>query len=172
MFGEYLKAFRERAGISQEALAEEAEISSAYVSQMESGQRNPPSPSILRHMAGPLGIPYPVLLYAAGYLRDEELQALILRILDELFQYGSGRDRLDRRLREILDRWMRFDAEERERRLALTDADHIAELLVEELLNQERRLILEALLAHVPMNSYQPESGPPDKGGELHSSTP
>lgn len=150
MFGEYLKEFRERADISQEALAEEAEISSAYVSQIESGQRNPPSPPILRQMAGPLRIPYPVLLYAAGYLRDEDLQGLILRIFDELFQFGTGRDHLDNRLREILDRWMALDEQERRERLELTDADHFAELVVEEMLNQQRRLIVQALLSNVP----------------------
>lgn len=150
MFGEYLKEFRRRAGISQEALAEEADISSAYISQIESGQRNPPSPPILRQMAGPLRLPYPVLLYAAGYLRDEDLQALILRIFDEMFQFGAGRDQLDRRLAEIIDQLMALEEAERRERLALTDADHISELVTEEMLRQQRQLMMQALLSNVP----------------------
>lgn len=150
MFGEYLKEFRNRANISQEALAEDADISSAYISQIESGQRNPPTPPILRQMADPLRVPYPVLLYAAGYLRDEDLQALILRIFDEMFQFGAGRDQLDRRLAKIIDQLMALDDEELRERLAMTDADHPAELVVEEMLNQQRQLILQALLSNVP----------------------
>lgn len=150
MFGEYLKEFRRRAGISQEALAEEADISSAYISQIESGQRNPPSPPILRQMAGPLRLPYPVLLYAAGYLRDEDLQALILRIFDEMFQFGAGRDQLDRRLAEIIDQLMALEEADRRERLALTDADHISELVIEEMLRQQRQLMMQALLSNVP----------------------
>lgn len=150
MFGEYLKEFRNRANISQEALAEDADISSAYISQIESGQRNPPSPPILRQMAGPLRVPYPVLLYAAGYLRDEDLQGLILRIFDEMFQFGAGRDQLDQRLAQIIDQLMALDDDELRERLAMTDADHTAELVVEEMLNHQRQLILQALLSNVP----------------------
>ncbi|GAP64078.1 hypothetical protein ARMA_2501 [Ardenticatena maritima] len=150
MFGLYLKTLRERAGISQEALAEEAGISSAYISQIESGQRNPPSPPILREMAGPLGVEYPVLLYAAGYLRDEDLYALLLRAFEELFQIGAGREALDTLLRDLVERWVALDEEERRARLELTDAEHIGELLMEEILRRQRDLILEAIFRNIP----------------------
>lgn len=155
MFGEYLKALRERAGISQEALAEEAGISSAYISQLESGQRNPPSPHVLRQMAGPLGVPYISLLYAAGYLRDEDLIHYLMRAFEEIFSYARGRERLEGHLRAILDRWNALDPQEQRRRLALTDADHIAEILVEELLDQQRQLLVEALLQHIPLEEEE-----------------
>lgn len=159
MFGEYLKALRERAGISQEALAEEAGISSAYVSQLESGQRNPPSPHVLRQMAGPLQVPYVSLLYAAGYLRDEDLLHHLMRLFEEVFMYAGGRERLESHLRAILDRWNALSPQEQQRRLALTDADHIADILVEELLTVQRQLLVEALLQHLPLEEEEEEVG-------------
>jgi len=39
-FGQNLRAIRERAGISQEKLAEEAGLHRTYVSSVERGQRN------------------------------------------------------------------------------------------------------------------------------------
>ncbi|GEM_PF-1217124 len=151
MFGAYLRALRRRAGISQEALAEEAGISSAYISQLESGQRNPPSPHVLRQMAAALGVPYLALLHAAGYLREEEIVAYLLRAFDEVFAYAEGWERLVAGLREAVDRWNALSPEEQRRRLALTDADHIAELLVAELLAQQRHLLVEALFRNLPL---------------------
>nr|WP_290669391.1 transcriptional regulator [Ardenticatena sp.] len=158
-FGLYLKTLRERAGISQEALAEEAGISSAYVSQIESGQRNPPSPPILREMAGPLGVEYPVLLYAAGYLRDDDLYVLLLRAFDELLQIGTGREKLDTLLRDLVERWVELDEDERRTRLEMTDAEHIGELLMEEILRHQRDLILEAIFRNIP-EGREGESAP------------
>ncbi|MDQ7029784.1 MAG: helix-turn-helix transcriptional regulator [Ardenticatenia bacterium] len=155
MFGEYLKALRRRAGISQEALAEEAGISSAYISQLESGQRNPPSPHVLRHMATALGVPYLALLHAAGYLRTEDIVAYVLRAFDEVFAYAEGRDRLVAHLRAVVDRWNALSPEEQRRRLALTDADHIAELFVEELLAQQHHLLTDMLLRSLPLEENE-----------------
>lgn len=144
-FGEYLKLLRERAGLSQETLAEESEISSAYVSQLETGRRNPPTPDVLRRMAAPLGVPYTVLLMQAEHLRDAELQTLLLRAIRELYGQGDGRDALVEVLREAINRWMSLDEAARQNVLDLSNADHVAEIIVEALLQRQADLLFAAL---------------------------
>lgn len=43
IIGKNLKALREKSGLTQEELAEKAEISPAYVVKMEAGKKNPSS---------------------------------------------------------------------------------------------------------------------------------
>ncbi|HBY98687.1 MAG TPA: hypothetical protein DEP84_32860, partial [Chloroflexi bacterium] len=105
-FGLYLKQLREAAGLSQEALADLAEISSAYVSQIETGRRNPPTPDVLRRMAGPLGVEYTMLLVAADYLAESDFMTLVVRALDALYRQGQGRAALEQAARVPLRRWM------------------------------------------------------------------
>lgn len=144
-FGLYLKQLRETAGLSQEALAELAEISSAYVSQIETGRRNPPTPDVLRRMAGPLGVEYTMLLVAADYLVASDLMTLIVRALDSLYRQGPGRTTIEQGVRVPVERWIAMSDSERREALAQTDADDFAELLVEEVLTLQQRLILAQL---------------------------
>lgn len=144
-FGEYLKMLRERAGLSQESLAEEAGISSAYVSQLETGRRNPPTPDVLRRMAGPLGVPYIVLMMQADHLREPELQMLLLRAIRALFAHGPGREGLDEMLREALNRWDEMDKEERAAALDAANVDHVSEIILEALLQRQTDLIFAEL---------------------------
>ena len=110
-------------------------------------------------MAGPLGVEYPVLLYAAGYLRDDDLYVLLLRAFDELLQIGTGREKLDTLLRDLVERWVELDEDERRTRLEMTDAEHIGELLMEEILRHQRDLILEAIFRNIP-EGREGESAP------------
>jgi transcriptional regulator with XRE-family HTH domain len=144
-FGEYLKVLREHAGLSQEALAEAAQISSAYVSQLETGRRNPPTPDVLRQMAAPLGVSYIVLLKQAGYLSETELQLLLLRAIKALFAQGEGRAALVALLREAIDRWLALEESARQTVLDTSSADHVAEIILEGLLQRQVDLLFSEL---------------------------
>ena len=69
-FGEFLRRRRTAKGLTIRQLASYAGCSESYLSLLETGQRGKrgPSPSILKSMAKPLGIPYEMLLVKAGYL--------------------------------------------------------------------------------------------------------
>lgn len=144
-FGEYLKVLRERAGLSQETLAEEAGISSAYVSQIETGRRNPPTPDVLRRMAGPLGVPLTVLLMQAGHLTEVELQTLLLRAIRTLFGQGPGRDALEELLRQTIDRWTEMNPTEQRDALDTANVDHVSEMILEAFLQRQVDLIFAEL---------------------------
>ena len=68
--GEYLVQARAERGWSQRDLAEQARISPAEVSRVESGYRRKPSPAVLRAMADALVISYPYLMQLAGYIEE------------------------------------------------------------------------------------------------------
>jgi transcriptional regulator with XRE-family HTH domain len=158
-FGEYLRRLRERAGISQETLAAEAEISSAYISQIESGRRNPPTPDVLRRMAAPLGVPYIVLMRQADHVRDTDLYALLAQAIRTLFVQDPGREQLEILLREAVDRWTQLDEKARENALSAVSADHIGEILLEALLQKQSDLLFEQLFrADDELNDNEPES--------------
>ena len=67
-FGAYVRNLRDRAGLTLRELQERAGISNAYLSQVEQGKRNPPSPAILRRLAPVLGASLNDLMEKAGYL--------------------------------------------------------------------------------------------------------
>lgn len=67
-FGEYLKQLREERSISQRALAEKSGISNAEISRIETGNRQNPSPDVLRQLAQALDIPHEILMEKAGYI--------------------------------------------------------------------------------------------------------
>lgn len=144
-FGEYLKILRERAGLSQETLAEEADISSAYVSQIETGRRNPPTPDVLRRMAGPLEVPYITLMMQADHLREAELQILLLRAIKVLFTQEPGHSALEEVLREAINRWLAMDEEARRNVLDSASVDHVSEIILEALLQRQTDLIFAEL---------------------------
>lgn len=144
-FGEYLRRLRERAGISQETLAEESEISSAYISQIESGRRNPPTPDVLRRMAAPLGVPYIVLMRQADHVRDTDLYALLAQAIRTLFAQDPGREQLEALLSEAVNRWTQMDNAARHNALDAVSADTIGEILIEALLQKQSDLLFEQL---------------------------
>lgn len=66
-FASYLKRARERAGLSQKALAARIEMTGSYISQLESGARRAPRPKVVTRLCKALGI---------GERRLQELAAL------------------------------------------------------------------------------------------------
>jgi transcriptional regulator with XRE-family HTH domain len=57
-----LKDFRERRGLSQQALAERVGVSDAYIAMLETGTRRNPSLPLLQRLAKALGVPVTALL--------------------------------------------------------------------------------------------------------------
>ena len=68
--GEFIKSLRKSNGISQVELAQMSGVSNSELSRIESGQRQNPSPHILRAIAPHLGITMEELMSAAGYTTE------------------------------------------------------------------------------------------------------
>jgi transcriptional regulator with XRE-family HTH domain len=68
-FGAYLKAVREAAGLTLRQVEEQTDrvVKNAYLSQIESGAINRPSPGILYELAQVYGVSYRELLVRAGH---------------------------------------------------------------------------------------------------------
>lgn len=66
--GSQLRAARELAGLSLRAAAAKAEISSAYLSQLEAGGTKEPSPHVLHRLAEVYDVSYADLMVLAGYV--------------------------------------------------------------------------------------------------------
>lgn len=96
-FGEYLKKLRKGKGLTLKQVEKAAEVSNAYISQIERGLRKPPHPDILKRLAKVYDITHHELLVAAGYLEDPEEQVKRQKIdaafqhvmTDPLYKYGT-----------------------------------------------------------------------------------
>lgn len=68
--GEYLKSLRALKGWTLREVEDgtNAEVSNAYLSQLEHGKISKPSPNILHSLAMVYGVAYEVLMTKAGYL--------------------------------------------------------------------------------------------------------
>jgi transcriptional regulator with XRE-family HTH domain len=82
-FNEYLKKLRKENNLSIRQLALYSEVSSAYLSQIETGSRGIPSPEVLKKLCKPLKVSYEELMQVAGYI-EEEVQSKISKH-DEIF---------------------------------------------------------------------------------------
>ena len=69
-FGEYIKAIRKEKDLTQKQLGDLAGFSNTEISRIESGDRQKPSPAILKAIAPHLNISYGELLKQAGYLEE------------------------------------------------------------------------------------------------------
>ena len=70
IFGEYLKSLRIDRKLTLRQLEEQTQISNGYLSQVERGERNPPTMKILVKLAKALGVP----LSALSDKAEEELR--------------------------------------------------------------------------------------------------
>ncbi|MBT2735182.1 helix-turn-helix domain-containing protein [Bacillus sp. ISL-7] len=70
-FNEYLKKLRKENNLSIRQLALYSDVSSAYLSQIETGSRGIPSPDVLKKLCKPLKVSYEELMQAAGYIEEE-----------------------------------------------------------------------------------------------------
>lgn len=65
--GEYLRNARQNKKMSLRAVEKETGISNPYLSQLESGKIQQPSPTVLHKLADLLGIDYSTAMRLAGY---------------------------------------------------------------------------------------------------------
>ncbi|HYY58560.1 MAG TPA: helix-turn-helix transcriptional regulator, partial [Pyrinomonadaceae bacterium] len=73
--GEMLRRLRMEKGVSLRTVEKETGVSNAYLSQLESGKAEQPSPHILHKLAGYYGVHYSRLMEAAGHLKSEDEKA-------------------------------------------------------------------------------------------------
>jgi len=73
LLGETLRAKRMLQEKTLKAVADRAEISTAYLLKLEKGQVESPSPHILHRLAGELGLDYLGLMRDAGYVIPDDV---------------------------------------------------------------------------------------------------
>ena len=66
--GDQLRSVRQVRGLSLKAVAEPADISTAYLQKLEGGEVQQPSPHVLHRLGQVLEIPYATLMELAGYV--------------------------------------------------------------------------------------------------------
>lgn len=71
-FNKYLKEKRIEKGLSIRKLAETSNVSAMYISELERGKRDKPSPEILNKLAKGLDEPHEDFMVAAGYIEPNE----------------------------------------------------------------------------------------------------
>lgn len=69
-FYEELKQLRKLRGYTIREVSDRSGVSSAYISQLENGNRGIPSPDILMKLSEGLHISYSELMHIAGYLEE------------------------------------------------------------------------------------------------------
>ncbi|MED1802982.1 helix-turn-helix domain-containing protein [Brevibacillus porteri] len=86
--GAELKRLRKERGLSIYKLAIESGISHSYISQLERGIKEKPSPEILEKLATPLNVPYMQLMRIAGYSNqgDLDFQAMLDGLLKGILE--------------------------------------------------------------------------------------
>ena len=70
-FYDQLRSLRKMKGFTIREVASRSGVSTAYISQLENGNRGVPSPEILKKLSEGLNIPYEDLMRLAGYLEDD-----------------------------------------------------------------------------------------------------
>jgi transcriptional regulator with XRE-family HTH domain len=66
-YGEYFKALRESKGMTLRDVEKKADVSNAYLSQLESGKIKQPSPLTLHKLSKLFDVSYEILMEKVGY---------------------------------------------------------------------------------------------------------
>jgi len=72
VLGEELRRLRIEKGVTLREVEKETDVSNAYVSQLENGKAEQPSPRVLHKLAGYYKVPYNRLMEAAGYIQPPQ----------------------------------------------------------------------------------------------------
>jgi transcriptional regulator with XRE-family HTH domain len=89
-FGHFLKSLRKRQHMSLRDVERESGVSNAYLSQLESGDRPPPRPEMLKKLARAYNVTVRELLMRAGYLDEPEVTATEEERIEAAFQYAMA----------------------------------------------------------------------------------
>lgn len=82
-FGQYIRDIRLKKGFSIRQLEVYSGVSNSYISQLENGKKQSPSPDILKKLATALKVPYEEFLRKAGYINSPHVT------FNELLNDGS-----------------------------------------------------------------------------------
>ena len=86
-FGSFMRRLRKARGLTLKQVETQANVSNAYISQIERGLRNPPHPDILKRLAKTYDLALRDLLVAAGYLEEDSAEAAKRRTLEKAFEH-------------------------------------------------------------------------------------
>jgi transcriptional regulator with XRE-family HTH domain len=86
-FGNYLRRLRKSKGLTLKRVETQAQVSNAYISQIERGLRNPPHPDILKRLAKAYDVQLRDLLIAAGYLEEDSAETAKRRQIEEAYEH-------------------------------------------------------------------------------------
>lgn len=125
--GKYLADRRSDKGLSIYRLSKLSGVSHSYISQLERGIKEQPSPEILKKLANHLGVEYSDIMVKAGYIEMHPLMA-----------------------------WLGLEDEEVDKEWQKKATDKIIDLLNEESIsfNEKSKLILE-LIGHQPITELK-----------------
>ncbi|RKJ71335.1 XRE family transcriptional regulator [Butyricicoccus sp. 1XD8-22] len=93
-FGNYINKIRESKNMTLDDVATKSEISSAQLSRIENGKRGIPKPSTLKKLSVALDVEYNELMFAAGYVQNNEPSTEI----EKLF---NGNEKLNKWYHEL-----------------------------------------------------------------------
>ncbi len=86
-FGLYLKELRKSRNLSLHDVEKACGVSNPYLSQLERGDRRPPTPQILKKLARAYKIPVRELFLKAGYFDEPEVTATEEERIEAAFRY-------------------------------------------------------------------------------------
>jgi len=106
--GSYLKQVRKDKNLTLRAVEEKTEVSNAYLSQLETGKINNPSPVVLHKLADCYKIPYERLMELAGYPVPETATMEKEKLQSPAFRSSSGFDDLTKEEKERVMEFIQF----------------------------------------------------------------
>lgn len=140
--GDYIKDVRIRKGLTSRKLAEKSGVSQPYISQLENGKNNNPSPEILKKLSETLDISYTKLMEMAGYIEEKNpLEKAIDNysgIMDEIKRVILYKKNLDIHLQSLKERIENLNKQEE---VLIFENNNIKEKL--NLYNQEDQITKE-----------------------------
>ena len=93
-FAEFLRAAREKAGITQAALAARCRLTGSYISLLESGRKPAPSDRVVKHLAEALDLPAGSALEVAHLDRaPEDLRRALDRLRKDAVRHQEWGER-------------------------------------------------------------------------------
>jgi transcriptional regulator with XRE-family HTH domain len=93
-FADFLRAAREKAGLTQAALASKCRLTGSYISLLESGKKPAPSDRVVKRLAGALSLPPEEALEVAHFDRaPEDLRRALERLRRQAAREQSLRER-------------------------------------------------------------------------------
>ena len=82
-----MRRLRKTKGLTLKQVESQAQVSNAYISQVERGLRKPPQPEILKRLAKVYDVQHRDLLIAAGHLEEDSAETTKRRQIEEAYEH-------------------------------------------------------------------------------------